>query len=278
MLTKHLDDIATAGFRSVRLPVRWWAHSADRRPFRLEAQFLRQVVDLVNAASDHGLSVVVTMHHANGVYADPETARPRLLSLWDQISQEFADHSAPLAFELLNEPRAAVTPSAWNALLPTVLGAVRDADPDRLVVVGGAEASTLAGLRELELPPDEHLVATLHYYEPFSFTHQGASWEPGSDTWMGTCWGTPAEFADVTADLEKAADWATQQGVELYVGEFGTIRVADPESRIRWTQHVRREVERLRLPWAYWDFATDFGLYDLEESQWRSALRDAVLG
>ena len=278
VLARHFDDLATAGFRSVRLPVRWWGHSVDRSPFTLDKQFLRRVTDLVDAVSDRGLSVVLTMHHADGVYEDPGQAGPRLVSLWEQISQQFADHSAPLAFELLNEPRAALTPSAWNALLPAVMVAVRDADPDRLLVIGGAEASTLAGLRQLELPPDDHLVATLHYYEPFPFTHQGASWEPGSEAWMGTGWGASAEFADVTADLEEAARWASQRGLVLYVGEFGTIGVADPGSRIRWTRHVRREMERLRLPWAYWDFATDFGLYDLEQSRWRSSLRDAVLG
>ena len=278
MLARHLDDLATAGFRSVRLPVRWWGHSVERSPLTLDNQFLRRVVALVDAASDRGLSVVLTMHHADGVYADPGQAGPRLVSLWEQISQQFADHSASLAFELRNEPRAALTSSAWNALLPTVMGAVREANPDRLLVVGAAEASTLAGLRQLELPPDDRVVATLHYYEPFPFTHQGASWEPGSDAWMGTGWGASAEFADVTADLEEAARWASQRDVVLYVGEFGSIGLADPESRIRWTQHVRREMERLRLPWAYWDFATDIGLFDLEQSRWRAALRDAVLG
>jgi endoglucanase len=277
-LARHLDELVTAGFGSVRLPVRWWGHSQETRPFTLDRRFLQRVVELVDAVSDRGLSVILTMHHADGVCTDPRQEGPRLAALWEQISQQFADHSASLAFELLNEPRACLTPSAWNALLPSVVGAVRAVDPDRLVVVGGAESSTLAGLRQLELPPDDHLVATMHYYEPFPFTHQGANWEPGSDAWTGTGWGTSAEFAAVTADLEEGARWASQRRVVLYVGEFGTIGVADPESRIRWTKHVRRELDRLGLPWAYWDFATDFGLYDLEQSRWRSALRQAVLG
>jgi endoglucanase len=217
------------------------------------------------------------MHHADGVYADPESAFPRLTALWRQISTHFADRSGPLAFELLSEPRSALTPSAWNALLPTALRAVRAVDPERLVVAGGAEASTLAGLRHLDLPRDDRLIATLHYYEPFSFTHQGANWEPGSDAWRGTGWGSPAEFAAVTADLEEAAAWAKRHGVALYVGEYGTIESADDESRVRWTRHVRRELERLGLPWAYWDFGTDFGLYDLTLSRWRPGLLDALM-
>ncbi len=212
VLPSHLDALADAGFRSVRLPVRWWGHSADERPFTLEREFLGRVGELVDAAWEHGLSVVLTMHHADAVCADPRQAEPRLVSLWRQISRHFADHSAPLAFELLNEPRAALTPSSWNALLPTVLRAVREDDPERLVVVGGAEASTLAGLRRLELPPDDHLIAAMHYYEPFAFTHRGADWEPGSEAWSGTTWGSAADFAAVTADLEEAGDLAAQRG------------------------------------------------------------------
>jgi len=70
-----------------------------------------------------------------------------------------------------------MTPGQWNALLPTVLGGVRDVDANRLVVIGGAEASTIGSLRHLELPPDDHLLATVHYYQPFHFTHQGAPWQ-----------------------------------------------------------------------------------------------------
>jgi endoglucanase len=258
-----LDEIAAAGFSGVRLPVRW----ADG--------LLEAVWEVVEAAVARGLSVVLTNHHDDEAMADPQGAAGRLAELWRDIATHFLGCGGELAFELLNEPL--MSAADWNGLLPGVLAAVREVDPERLVVVGGAEASSVAGLLRLELPADDQLVATVHYYEPFRFTHQGAGWLPGADAWLGTTWGTAADRAAVTADLSEAASWAGERGVPLYIGEFGAVAAAGRASRLRWTAWVRHELERLAIPWAYWDLATDFGVYDLERGAWDAELLDALL-
>ena len=48
-------------------------------------------------------------------------------------------------------------------------------------------------LDSLELPEaDRNLVVTFHYYAPFAFTHQGASWVQELKNTSGVTWGTPA--------------------------------------------------------------------------------------
>jgi len=262
---EHLAIIAAAGFDFVRLPVRWWGHPPE---------LLDTVAALTDAAWAEGLAVLLTMHHADEVNADPAGTAAELAGWWRRIAARFAGARGPVGFELLNEPR--MPAGEWNALLPEALGAVREADPTRLVIVGGADASSVAGLRELEPPPDGHLITTIHYYEPFRFTHQGAHWEPDSEAWLGTTWGTDTDHAAVTADLEAAAAWARRHDAPLLAGEFGAIELADQASRVRWTRWVRSELERLGVPWACWDFATDFGLYDLTTGEWRAALLSAL--
>lgn len=266
------DDLAAivdAGFDVVRLPVRWWGRAPELLP---------PVDAVLDAAWSRGLGVVLTMHHADAVCDDPRGSAAALTALWRLIAEHFTGAGGPLAFELLNEPCPPMTPAQWNALLPIVLAGVREVDPARPVVVGGAHAGTLAGLRQLELPRDEHLIATVHYYEPFRFTHQGAAWAPGSERWLGTTWGTPAEHRAVTADLEAAAAWARRRDVPLYVGEFGTLDTADHDSRVRWTRWVRHELDRLEVSWSYWDFATDFGAFDRARRAWRPGLLEALRG
>ena len=80
-------------------------------------------------------------------------------------------------FELLNEPHGKLDAAGWNALLAEMLAIVRRTNPTRTIVIGPTQWNSLAELRSLELPAnDRNILVTFHYYEPFRFTHQGASW------------------------------------------------------------------------------------------------------
>jgi endoglucanase len=128
------------------------------------------------------------------------------------------------------------------------------------------------------LPDDRNLVVTFHFYEPFEFTHQGASWVEESGQWKGRKWrGTPAEKEAITAELEKAAAWGAKHGRPMFLGEFGAYEQGDLESRARWTGHVAREAERLGFAWAYWEFCAGFGAYDPRAKSWREPLKAALL-
>jgi endoglucanase len=41
------------------------------------------------------------------------------------------------------------------------------------VIVGPARMNDIGELTELELPDDDRVVVTVHYYAPLEFTHQG---------------------------------------------------------------------------------------------------------
>ena len=68
------------------------------------------------------------------------------------------------------------------------LAEIRKTNPTRAVLMGTDPWGGLAGVPDLVFPDDNYIILTIHYYEPFSFTHQGAEWVNGADAWLGTKW------------------------------------------------------------------------------------------
>ncbi|MEV0223150.1 glycoside hydrolase family 5 protein [Streptomyces sp. NPDC050704] len=274
---RYFDEIKAAGFDTVRLPVAWSAHAEQTAPYAIGQDFFQRVDRAVDEALARDLNVVLNMHHYHELNHTPDEQTERFLALWRQIATRYAAHPDLLHFELLNEPRAAMTAQRWNTLLPHALAAVRESNPERTVLIGAAEMNDIHALAKLELPDDDHLVATVHYYAPFEFTHQGASWVEGAASWLGTTWGGEADRKAVDDDLGVAAAWADAHGVPLFIGEFGAYEQADMDSRARWTACVREKAELLGIGWAYWEFGTDFSAYARETDTWREPLRQALI-
>jgi endoglucanase len=273
---RHFDAVQRAGFDTVRLPVRW--SLGGEPPYRVDRACFDRVDRAVDAALRRHLDVVLDVHHFHELCADVERHRPAFLALWSQIAEHYATADRRLVFELLNEPHEPMAAEQWNELLAEALAVVRRSNPDRGVIAGPVLWNTVEGLPELRLPDDDRLIVTVHYYSPFPFTHQGAAWLPEAAGWRVPSWGTEAERAKVRDDLAFAAAWAQARGRPLFLGEFGTIENAPMTARATWTRHVRTEAERLGVPWAYWDFATDFGAFDAGRHAWREPLAQALLG
>jgi endoglucanase len=273
----HLDVIRDAGFDTVRIPVAWSKHASTTSPFEIRPAFFAEVDVLIDAALERELEVVIDVHHYDELCVYPDAHRDRFLALWTQIGERYAGLPPTVLFELLNEPYGRLSGRLWNQLLADAHAVVRDSNPDRDVVAGPVDRNTIAGLAELELPDDERLIVTIHYYLPLSFTHQGAQWWPHAIDWLGTRWGSPADRNAVHEDLSVATAWSRERGRALFIGEFGTFTLAPADDRVAWTAHVRTVADELDVPWCYWDFATDFGLYDPSARRWDESLRTALL-
>ena len=205
------DVVARAGFDAVRVPVRWSAHAGHEAPYAIDEAFFRRIDWVLDQAARTGLALVLNVHHYEELHADPDAERDRFLALWRQIATRYRDRPASVAFELLNEPTGAFDerPASWNALAADALAAVRETNPTRAVVIGPVGYNAIGRLDDLTLPDDPNLVLTVHYYDPFEFTHQGADWvEPVPPT--GTAWDPDAvALGDAFADRS----WNTRVAV-----------------------------------------------------------------
>lgn len=276
---EYFDLIKEAGFDFVRLPVRWNAHADQEFPYMIDPTFFARVDEIVNWSLERDLAIIVDFHHYEEMMGDPWSNKDRYLGIWKQVAEHYKDSPSNVLFELLNEPNNQLNASLWNQYLVEALAVVRETNPRRDVVIGPASWNAYDWVSTLDMPDDEHLIVTFHYYLPFQFTHQGAEWVEGSDPWLGTTWvATDAEKAEISAHFDSVADWAQRHNnVRILLGEFGAYSKADLPSRVRWTEFVAREAERQGFAWAYWEFASGFGIYDPDAKVWREELLRALI-
>ncbi|MGB7567639.1 MAG: cellulase family glycosylhydrolase [Chitinivibrionales bacterium] len=272
--------IKSKGFTSVRIPVRWStaARMDTAAPYAIRPAFFARVKWAVDQALKNGLATVVNVHHYNELFEDPEGQHDRFVAIWRQAAPQFRNYSDSLVFEVLNEPNTKLTISKWNSLLCETLDTIRHSNPTRAVIVGTAEWGGTGCLSALDLPRnDRNLILSVHYYLPFTFTHQKTSWVKGSALWDVAWTGDYFEKKSIADDFEYVAQYARENSLPVNIGEFGANREADMGSRARWTAYCARLFERMGFSWCYWEFCSNFGIYDPDAKKFRDTLVHALI-
>ncbi len=300
----YFEALKQAGFDSVRLPVRWSNHALKEPPYTIDKSFFDRVDWAVNCALSRNLPIIVNVHHYIELYTDAPAHRERFMALWKQIAEHYKSYPDNLLLEIFNEPDDALTPQMWNEWLKEAHSIIRKANPTRTIVIGSANDSWISYLKFLELPEeDRNIIVTVHYYFPLSFTHQGAPWVApakiasfvkdmesihqsvpswaavsDSNAWLGTKWpATEDENKAVMDNFDIAAAWAKENNRPINLGEFGAYNKADMESRARWTKFIADTAVERGMSFHYWQFASDFAVYDTKNKVWIKPLFDALM-
>ncbi len=273
---KHFELIKDAGFSSVRIVLQPFRLMDARN--RLPASWWETLDWAVKGALANDLAVILDFHEFGPMAEDPVGRKGKFLAFWRQLAPRYQDAPESVVFELLNEPHGKLTPEMWNDYLREALAIVRQTNPKRVVVVGPGQWNAIRALDRLSLPQDDpYLIVTVHYYEPMAFTHQGAPWSRENKDRSGIVWGSDAERQRVEADFAEAQAWAQQHGRPVLLGEFGAYEKGDMDSRARYTAFVARTAEQLGWSWAYWQFDSDFVVYDIDKDRWVEPIRNALV-
>jgi len=273
-----VESIAFAGFNAIRLPVRFSAHTGGAPEYLIDSDFLLTVDEIINWGLDAGLTVVLDLHHFDAIMLNPVHEQDQFLAIWQQLAEYYQDMPAELYFEPLSEPSDNLDAALWNELVEKGVEVIRRTNPTRKILIDGINYSDIEALLMLNLPSDDHLIATFHFYEPFEFTHQGASWVAGSSYWLGSTWeGNPSEKQAIRQAFDSAVDWSNLHKIPLIMGEFGVIKIADPTSREKWIRFVVQEAERREISWFYWELCSDFGVYNCQDAVWDDVLLQGLI-
>jgi len=145
--------IKEAGFNSVRIPIRWSAHASTAAPYDIETDFFQRVDWAIGQALSRNLAAVINVHHYEEMNQDPVQNLPRLVELWKQIARRYQNQPKSLMFELLNEPHDRLDDERWQDAFPQLLKAIRDSNPDRIILIGPAYWNAVDRLDKIQLPP-----------------------------------------------------------------------------------------------------------------------------
>jgi endoglucanase len=273
---EYFQKLKAAGFSSVRINLHAFRHMDAQH--NMDAAWFAVLDWAVNAAQAQDLAVILDLHDFQPLGQDPAGNKEKFLAFWRQIAAHYQNAPATVLFEVLNEPHEKLTPELWNEYFAEALQIIRQTNPTRTVIVGPGQWNQIDRLADLKLPEqDRNLIVTVHFYEPFAFTHQGASWTNQKDK-LGFDWtGSAEEVVALNRAFDKAAAWSKANQRPLFLGEFGAYDRGPMDSRVRWTAAIARAAEARGWSWAYWQFDSDFILYDVKKEAWVEPILKALI-
>jgi endoglucanase len=147
--------------------------------------------DNIAWAKKHDVYLILNMHvppggfqslgNGKGLWDQPDQQQ-RLITLWTEIARHTRGEPTVAGFDLLNEPVVTRDPAQWRDLATRLAAAIRTVDPEHMLFVERLNA--VDGHWEEDADrnfftiPDTNTVYEFHFYKPFHFTHQSASWVP----------------------------------------------------------------------------------------------------
>jgi endoglucanase len=284
-----LKLMKSLGLRSVRLAVDP-AYILDARNPSVPLPSVVNLDRAIDALIQANLLVVLELQddkkaawEADPLYVDA------IMKLWEGLADRYVKHSPDLLiFEIVNEPRFEAAPLAWQPIAERWVNTMRTHAPAHTLALGGPRWGGLDGLELLVPVSDKNVIYSFHFYEPFAFTHQGATWagpevialrdvpypyaKPLCDavtlaqkdeTTRAKMRAYCNEHWDATKlmrTLSRATAWGKKYDVPVWMGEFGAICKAPHDARSAWLRDTRVAAESLAIPWTLWGYDDCFGL------------------
>jgi endoglucanase len=288
--TRHdIEDIKSLGCDVIRLPVNLHSMTSGSPAYTLDPLYVSFLDSVINWCEDLQIYLIIDNHSFDpNVNTSPDIGTI-LIRVWSQTASHLKDRSDYILYEILNEPHG-ITTSAWGTIQNQVIGAIREKDTRHTIVVGGSGYNSYNELANLPVYSDNNLLYTFHFYDPFVFTHQGASWTnpsmeplsgvpfpydagrmpecpgPLKGTWIESSLNSYPSEGTVT-HIKQLTDIAVKfrndRNVKIFCGEFGVyIPNCNNADRYYWYEAVRQYFEEKDIPWTTWDYKGSFGLFN----------------
>nr|ABE60666.1 endo-1,4-beta-D-glucanase [uncultured bacterium] len=287
------------GFTFVRVPIDLDFVLDETSDNLLDAEKLALLDEGIQRLLDHDLAIIIDLHSTSLADSDASNYSgaledPEFVDVFVEFWQAFATHLKQydpewVFFGPMNEPVFEADPSAWLPIQERLLTAIREVAPDHTLIATGAMWSSRETLLDMTPLADPNIIYDFHFYEPFVFTHQGATWTwdavasmrdipyPSSPEAVQDAVDTLRnpeakaavldygeqrwDAAKVEAEIGRVAAWADEHNVRIISTEFGTYRPYAPYAdRAAWIHDTRTAYEKFGIGWAMWEYDESFSV------------------
>ncbi len=175
------EDIAlikAMGFDHVRLPIEPAPLMIPDDPSALRPDYLRYLEAALDMILGQRLAVIVDIHPSDEFKLRLKDDRQveNFSKFWHALAEHLSTRDPEAVFfETINEPKVE-DPYRWYGIQAKLISAIRAGAPKHTIIASGYRWSGLWELLALEPYADRNIIYNFHYYDPFAFTHQGASW------------------------------------------------------------------------------------------------------
>ena len=288
---KDFENIKSLGCDAIRLPVNLFHMTSGNPGYTIDPLFLSMLDQALDWAEELKLYLIIDNHTSDDLASQNPNLETALVKVWTQLANRYKDRSDYILYEIMNEPNgSAMTTAKWGQIQQSAINAIRLSDNRHTIIVGGAGYNSYNELAALPVYTDNNLIYTFHFYDPFVFTHQGASWPSPSmvslanvpfpynastmpavpsdlvGTWVGSAlnnYKNEGTVAKVKSLIDIAVAFRTARNIKLYCGEFGVyIPNSKNTDRCFWYSEVRKYLEEKNIAWTIWDYKGGFGLFE----------------
>jgi len=288
-----LENIKSLGCDVIRLPINLHFMTSGAPDYVVDTMFYYYMDQVIEWTDDLGLKLILDNHTIDG--ANAKTVEVPLMKIWPQIAQHFKDKPTSVYYEILNEPNTFPI-AEWARIQKAVLDSIRTIDSLHTVIVTGADWGGIYGLTKLVPLADTNLIYSFHFYDPFLFTHQAATWATPSLVDLGnvpfpydlarmpacpaslkgswvesslkTNYKTDGTAAKLKSTIDQAISYASTHNVKIFCGELGVYTAKSPDAdRVEWYRTVTGYLKEKQVPWTMWDYQGGFGLFNKESNQ-----------
>ena len=213
-------------------------YMGDTSDYVVNELYLNRIEEVVNWSLNQDLVTIIDFHgtqlKSEFIYTfsnsnsqtDPTSAKraadlDKFKSIWTQISNRFKGYSENLLFEIINEPYFHMSKLEMDTLNTDILAIIRASGGSNatrnVIITGGGQNSQNAPqqISDAVIESDNYLIASFHYYQPFSFT--SSSTVNNNDF----NWGTNADKNSVDAHFDAVKNWSNSKNIPVTLGEFG---------------------------------------------------------